>query len=91
MRTMFLTNVEIKILDRPIGGNGGFQSLLRRWSRRIDRTTGRLDLSDCELEQIPRYAFDYGNNGWEDRLKAIFSRTLGIYLGRSSALEHGSA
>ena len=35
------------------------------------------DVTDQELEQIPRYAFDYGQGGWEDRLRAIFSRHLG--------------
>lgn len=31
---------------------------------------------------IPRYAFDYGNCGWETRLRGIFERSLASNLGR---------
>lgn len=82
MRTIYLSPAEIRILDRHIAGSGGFQSLLRRLRRRVIRATGQLDLDASDLERIPRYAFDYRNGGWEDRLIAIFSRTLGPHLGR---------
>lgn len=62
--------------------DGGYQSLLVGLQRRVDRTTGKLKLTAKDLERIPRYAFNYGNGGWENRLTAIFSRTLGPKLGR---------
>jgi hypothetical protein len=40
--------------------------------------------------RIPKYAFDYKQDGWEDRLKAIFSRTLGPNLGREPADDENS-
>ncbi len=63
-------------------GDGGFQSLLVKLQGRVNRATGDLLLTPALLERIPRYAFDYGNGGWENRLMAIFSRALGPNLGR---------
>jgi hypothetical protein len=31
--------------------------------------TGLLTPTRRDLERIPRYAFDYGNGGWENRLR----------------------
>ena len=62
--------------------DGGFQSLLVGMQKRINRSTGQLTLLPDELERIPRYAFDYKNGGWQDRLTSIFARSLGPKLGR---------
>lgn len=77
-----LNNSELAVLRRPISGYGGFQSLLRRLLNHVNLITGELTLSVDDLEKLPRYAFDYGNGGWEDRLVAIFGRHLGKKLGR---------
>ena len=85
MITVALTPGEIEFLDRQLPGtsqDGGFQSLLVRLQGNINRTTGELPLSDQDLERIARYAFDYGNGGWELRLVGAFGRTLGARLGR---------
>lgn len=85
MRTVFLTPAEIEILDRQnpeTETDGGWQSLLVGLQNKVDRHTRRLVLDDEDLEKIPRYAFDYGNGGWEDRLVGAFGRTLGPLLGR---------
>ena len=57
--------------------DGGFQSFLVQLHYRIDDDTGELELSDEDMERIQRYAFNYKNGGWQNRLKAIFARTLG--------------
>lgn len=62
--------------------DGGYQGLLVGLQKRINRSTGQIALTAEELERIPRYAFDYGNGGWENRLTAIFQRSLGPKLGR---------
>lgn len=85
MQTVTLTPNEIEILDRqdPLTeSDGGFQQLLVELQGLLNRGTGALALSDEHEEKIPRYAFDYKNGGWEDRLKGIFSRQLGSNLGR---------
>jgi hypothetical protein len=85
MITVTITTGEMEFLDRQSPGtsqDGGFQSLLVRLQRNINRTTGELSLSDQDLERIARYAFDYGNGGWEARLVGAFGRTLGPRLGR---------
>jgi hypothetical protein len=85
MQTVTLTPDEIRMLDRQdprTENDGGFQQLLVEFQGLLDRNTGALALSDEHEEKIPRYAFDYKNGGWEDRLKGIFSRALGNNLGR---------
>ncbi|MCA8949121.1 MAG: aspartyl-tRNA synthetase [Planctomycetes bacterium] len=84
-RNVVLSPDEILILDRQdpeTKKDGGYQSLLVRLQERVDRATGALALTDEDLERIPRYAFDYKNGGWEDRLRGIFRRHLGPRLGR---------
>jgi hypothetical protein len=63
--------------------DGGWQALIGRLQKNADRSTGALILSAKDMEQIPRYAFKYGNGGWEDTLKTIFGRHLGPELGKS--------
>jgi hypothetical protein len=85
MQIVTLNPDEIEILDRQdpmTESEGGFQKLLVDLQYSLNRTTGALPLSDEQEERIPRYAFDYNNGGWEDRLKRIFSRVLGPTLGR---------
>jgi len=75
-----LTAAEMSILfrqDPATRDDGGFQGFLVSLQERIDRPTGIIDLSEDDLEKIHRYAFDYGNGGWEDRLVRIFGRVLG--------------
>lgn len=57
-------------------GKGCFQALLVKLQSKTD-SSGRLFLTNQLLERISRYAFGYGNGGWENRLVAIFGRVLG--------------
>lgn len=78
-----LTAAEMSILfrqDPTTRDDGGFQGFLVSLQERIDRPTGIIDLGEDDLEKIHRYAFDYGNGGWEDRLVRIFGRVLGNEL-----------
>jgi len=62
--------------------DGGWQGLLVGLQKKLNTVTGELNLDATELQKIPRYAFDYDRGGWENTLKAIFSRHLGPRLGR---------
>ena len=62
--------------------DGGWQSLLVNLQRKCDRTTGAINVTALDRERIRRYAFRYGNGGWESRLVAIFGRRLGPKLDR---------
>lgn len=66
-------------LAKQIAGQGGFQGLMKRLRQRA-AISGKLTVSDDEIAQIGRYAFYEGGGGYENRLKAIFSRTLGSKL-----------
>jgi len=85
MRTLTLNPAERDLLIiQPLdsGGNGGWQNLLVKLQTQLNINTLQIDVDDADLEKIPRYAFDYGNGGWEGRLKGIFERHLGTGLGR---------
>jgi hypothetical protein len=80
-----LNNEELAILfqqDPSTKGDGGFQSFLVSLQRKIDHNTRTINLTDDDLEKIPRYAFDYTNGGWQTRLLGIFGHALGSRLGR---------
>jgi hypothetical protein len=47
---------------------------------RCDRATSEISLTARLRERIRRYAFSYGNGGWEIRLVSIFGRHLGPRL-----------
>ena len=68
--------------DPATESDGGFQGLLIRLQNNTDPATGALTLFPEDLERIQRYAFDYGNGGWEARLRSMFERHLGSDLGR---------
>jgi hypothetical protein len=85
MKAVILNGDEQNILNRQdpaTESDGGFQRLMVTLQYSLDEKTGVIEIPDIVLERIPRYAFDYGNGGWESRLKGIFSRTLGETLGR---------
>ena len=78
-----LTDAEMEILfrqDPATKDDGGYQSFLVSLQEKVDRETGIIDLTESDLEKIHRYAFHYGNGGWENRLVGIFGRVLGDRL-----------
>ncbi len=85
MPTVTLNPGEIAELDRQdpdSASDDGFQGLLVRLQGKVNRATGGIDPAEKDLSDIPRLAFDYRNGGWQNRLIAIFGRTLGATLGR---------
>lgn len=70
----------LDVQDPDTEKDGGWQSLIVGLQKKVDRGTGKLTLSDEDLEKIPRYAFKYKKGGWEDRLIKVFGRTLGPKL-----------
>lgn len=88
--TVKLTKKEIEILDRQdpeSRDDGGFQSFLVNLQKRLDRENRTIGLTEEDLKKIPRYAFEYGQGGWEDRLRRIFGRSLGPALDRRIRFE----
>jgi hypothetical protein len=80
-----LNSNEIATLLRQVpdrGEEGGFDGLVVSLASRLDRGTGALELTPEDLERIPRYAFDYRQGGWQERLQGAFGRSLGAKLGR---------
>lgn len=52
-------------LRRPIRGQGGFQTLLRRLQLQVSDGTLALDAAD--FEKLGRYSRAYGRGGFQDR------------------------
>jgi hypothetical protein len=68
--------------DPSTEADGGWQGLLVHLQRAVNLATGEMLLDGDDVERIARYAFDYGQGGWESRLTEVFGRTLGPTLGR---------
>ena len=83
-RFLVLNKEEESHLLKRQNGQGGFQSFMRRLQKQYRRGTQELPVTDDDIDQIQRYAFDYQQGGWEEDLKAIFARHLGPTLGRDS-------
>ena len=67
-----LTPDEAERLSRPIHGQGGFQTLLRRLQAQlIDDSQIVLGLAD--VRRIVRYQARYGTGGFQGRLEAVIS------------------
>lgn len=77
-----LTREEIQELDRPARGQGGFQTFMKRLQSQLNHATSTIHLTDGDIADIQHHAFDYEQGGFQDRLGAIFGRSLGLSLGR---------
>ena len=66
---MELTADQIGFLERPVRGQGGYQSLLRRLRGNLSGSLLRLTRSDCE--KVVRYSRRYGEGGFQTRLRSI--------------------
>lgn len=76
--TLSLTPDEVAILNRPVNGEGGFQTLFRALQARAD-PIGGIDLTDAQIGRIVRH-ISYRPGGFEDRLDAVFGRSIRLLL-----------
>jgi hypothetical protein len=67
-----LTPAGIARLQRPVNGEGGFQSLLRELQRRVQNDS-ELVLTPALAARIARYVKRYGNGGFQGRLDAVLA------------------
>jgi hypothetical protein len=66
MTKVVLSNEEKGLLLKPVVGQGGWQSLLRRLQRQLDGSV--LSLTPADVQRIGRYRERYGSGGWQGRL-----------------------
>ena len=64
-----LTPDQVYFLNRRLGGQGGYQSLLARLQSNMNGNLLRLTQDDCE--KMVRYATQYGQGGFQERLRSI--------------------
>ena len=81
--SLYLNTNEISVLnlqDDLTAKAGGFQSHMVKLKKLVNQVTGEILLTRELLRIIQKYAFMYGNGGWESRLLRIFGRILGKNL-----------
>ena len=81
--TLQLNQCEFDLLERQDPAtkqDGGYQRLLVTLQEITNPKSNVMILPVPLIEKIRRYAFSYGNGGWEDRLTGIFGRHLGPRL-----------
>lgn len=78
-----LNDAELELLrrqDPSTERDGGYQQLLITLQGEVEEGTNRIFLTRPIRARIRRYAFQYRQGGWQDRLVGIFSRHLGPNL-----------
>ena len=64
----------ISLLNRPIVGSGGHQSLLRRLK---GSRNGNVQILDCNTqERVVRYCTKYNQGGFQERLEPLMHLIL---------------
>lgn len=69
--TIELTTEETELLQRQVNGQGGHQTLLRRLQNKLDGNI--LKLNPYDVDMILRYAQNYGEGGFQVRLRAVLN------------------
>jgi hypothetical protein len=78
-----LNREDLELLMRPVAGQGGWQSLLRKLQKQIKGDI--LTLTEDDSRRILRYILSYGSGGWQDRLAAIAGAPAPRPRGRKTA------
>jgi hypothetical protein len=66
-----LTAREASMMRKPVRGQGGFQSLMRKLQHQLEDR--HLDVSRDDVERLRRYAAAYGSGGFQHRIKSVIS------------------
>lgn len=70
--TIQLTQYEADLLNKPVNGAGGVQSLLRQLQQQLNIRTNRLTVTQDQVERIKTYRRKYGlTGGYQTRLAPI--------------------
>lgn len=64
-----LSAAAVQALQKPVVGQGGFQSLLRQLQGQVDK--GALTLTPALITKIVRYVREYGQGGFQGRLDTV--------------------
>ena len=68
MKKFSLSLEQIGELLKDQKGTGGFQSLMNM----IKNKPATIEFTDDEMDRLTKYANEYGQGGWQDKLKNIF-------------------
>ena len=68
MKKFSLSLEQIGELLKDQKGTGGFQSLMNK----IKNKPATIEFTDDEMDRLTKYTNEYGQGGWQDKLKKIF-------------------
>jgi hypothetical protein len=68
-----LSDNDLEQLMRPVRGQGGWQSLVRRLQRQVQGNV--IELSREDQERILHYLLSYGTGGWQERISSVVPRS----------------
>lgn len=83
--TVPLSEQAKELFRRPVTGEGGFQSLLRKLQQQVSPDGLVLYLAD--VEQVARYAREYGSGGFQQRLGPLIEEIRTVLAALSDALQ----
>lgn len=69
-----LTDDEQALLAKPVHGQGGFQSLLKRIQACVNGD--KLEVDSEMVERLGRYADRYGSGGFQGRIRSLAERVV---------------
>lgn len=64
-----------EILEAP-AGEGGHQELRKRLINQLETNVSEVSLTDSELGELIRYMTQYGEGGFQGRLRRAFLRSV---------------
>ncbi len=73
MYSIKLDSNAIEQLLKPVNGDGGYQSLMRKLQAQYNHNNGILEYDGDDLEKLKRYANEYESGGFQGRFKAILN------------------
>jgi hypothetical protein len=66
-----LTPDEVALVQKGLSGDGGYQRILTRMQGWLQPGTNRILVPLNELDNVVRYAFDYGKGGFQSRMCSV--------------------
>lgn len=66
-----LTPDEVARIQKGLSGRGGYQDILARMQDWLQPGTSRILVPSDELDNVVRYTFDYGDGGFQRRMRSV--------------------
>lgn len=69
-----LSPEDIEPILKEVSGRGGFQGLIRKLQRQYSSEDRSIFLESDDIDRMIRYSHEYGQGGFQDRIKKLIER-----------------